>query len=76
MALFRSHWPHPDGPHVVFSSDHYVSELAERFGAEAIVVDAERRAVPISSTMIRADPGGHLDRLAPDVRAWVEANWC
>jgi hypothetical protein len=76
MALFRSRWPHADGPHVVFSSDHYVSELADRFGAEAVVVDQERRAVPISSTMIRTEPGAHLDRLAPDVRAWVETNWC
>ena len=76
MALFRSRWPHANGPHVVFSSDDYVSELAERFGAEAIAVDPERRAVPVSSTMIRTDPAGHLDRLAPDVRAWVETNWC
>jgi hypothetical protein len=76
MTLFRSRWPHPNGPHVVFSSDPYVSELAERFEAEAIVVDPERRAVPVSSTMIRTEPAGHLDRLAPDVRAWVEANWC
>jgi HTH-type transcriptional repressor of NAD biosynthesis genes len=76
MALFRSRWPHPDGPQVVFSSDHYVKELADRFGAEAIAVDPDRRAVPVSSTLIRTDPAGHLDRLAPDVRAWVEANWC
>ena len=74
--LFRSRWPHGAGPHVVFSSDHYVSELADRFGAEAVVVDAERQAVPVSSTMIRADPAAHVDRLAPAVRAWVEANWC
>jgi hypothetical protein len=26
--------------------------------------------------MIRTDAGAHLDRLAPDVREWVEANWC
>ena len=76
MALFRSRWPYTDGPHAVFSSDHYVSELAGRFGAEAIIVDPERLAVPVSSTMIRADPAAHVDRLAPDVRAWVEANWC
>ena len=76
MALFRSRWPHPDGPHVVFSSDHYVNELADRFGAEAIVVDPGRRAVPVSGTLIRTDPAGYLDHLAPDVRAWVEANWC
>lgn len=75
MELFRSHWPLDDGPHVVFSSDGYVSELAERFGAEAVVVDAERATVPISATQIRASPGEHLDRLAPPVRAWVETNW-
>ena len=75
MALFREHWPLDEGPHAVFSSDGYVSELAGRFGAEAVVVDAERVAVPISATQIRTSPGDHLDRLAPQVRAWVESNW-
>ena len=74
MALFRSRWPHDDGPDVVFSSDPYVSGIAERFGAEAVVVDAERTNVPISATMIREDPAAHLHRLAPNVRQWVEAN--
>ena len=62
------------GPDVVFSSDPYVDELARRFGAEAVVVDAERATVPISATQIREAPADHLDRLAPPVRAWVEAN--
>ena len=75
MALFREHWPLGDGPHAVFSSDEYVSELADRFGATAVVVDAERVAVPISATQIRESPADHLDRLAPPVRRWVEANW-
>jgi HTH-type transcriptional regulator, transcriptional repressor of NAD biosynthesis genes len=75
MALFRERWPLDDGPHVVFSSDPYVDELAERFGAEAVVVDADRTAVPISATQIRTAPGEHLDQLAPVVREWVEANW-
>lgn len=74
MALFRSRWPHPDGPHAVFSSDPYIDELARRFGAKAIVVDADRVAVPISATQIREAPADHLDRLAPPVRAWVQAN--
>ena len=74
MALFRSRWPHPSGPDVIFSSDPYVDELARRFGAEAVVVDAERTTVPISATMIRESPAEHLDRLAPQVREWVEAN--
>ena len=75
MGLFRSHWPHDAGPHAVFSSDPYVDELARRFEAEAVVVDADRTVVPISATMVRTAPADHLDRLAPNVREWVEANW-
>ncbi|MEO6125885.1 MAG: adenylyltransferase/cytidyltransferase family protein [Ilumatobacteraceae bacterium] len=74
MALFRSRWPHVDGPHAVFSSDPYVTGIADRFGAEPVVVDADRVAVPISATQIRHAPADHLDRLAPPVRDWVEAN--
>lgn len=75
MALFTDRWPHDEGPHVVFSSDPYVVELATRFGADHLVVDADRTTVPISATQIRDDPGAHLDRLAAPVRSWVEANW-
>lgn len=75
MALFRSEWPHDVGPHVVFSSDDYVGELARRFGATSVVVDAERASVPISATQIRNAPAEHLDHLASPVRAWVESNW-
>ncbi len=75
MTLFTEAWPHDEGPHAVFSSDGYVVELASRFGAEHVVVDADRVTVPISATQIREDPGAYLHRLAPAVRAWVEANW-
>lgn len=75
MALFRSHWPHDDGPHAVFSSDDYVGELATRFDATSIVVDADRSNVPISATQIRESPGDHLHHLADPVRDWVESNW-
>jgi HTH-type transcriptional regulator, transcriptional repressor of NAD biosynthesis genes len=75
IDLFRHNWPYDEGPDIVCSSDPYVSELARRMGAEPVVVDPQRRAVPISSTAIRADPGAHLGRLAPPVRAWVEAQW-
>jgi HTH-type transcriptional repressor of NAD biosynthesis genes len=74
MALFRSKWPLAEGPDVIFSSDPYVDGIAARFGAQPVVVDADRVAVPISATQIRAAPADHLDRLAPAVRAWVEAN--
>lgn len=75
IELFRAEWPHDDGPEVVFSSDPYVDELAHRLQAESVVVDAARAEVPISATRIREDPAGHLEYLAPPVRAWVEANW-
>ena len=74
IALFRHHWPHPTGPHAVFSSDSYVGELARRLGAEPVVVDEQRVNVPISATQIRNDPLAHLDQLAPVVREWVAAN--
>ena len=74
MALFRSRWPHDEGPHAIFSSDPYVAGIAARFGADPVVVDPDRVAVPISATQIREAPADHLDRLAPPVRAWVQAN--
>ncbi|MFM8390363.1 MAG: hypothetical protein ACKOA5_14090, partial [Actinomycetota bacterium] len=61
-------------PHAVFSSDSYVSELAGRLGAQAVVVDEPRANVPISATQIRNDPLGNLGMLAPVVREWVETN--
>lgn len=75
MRLFQQRWPFDDGPHVLFSSDEYVVELARRFDADHVVVDADRSTVPISATQIRQNPGDHLERLAPPVRAWVQANW-
>jgi NadR type nicotinamide-nucleotide adenylyltransferase len=72
MELLRSHWPLPEGPAVVFSSEGYGSELARRFGAEGRSIDPDRGAVPVSATMIREHPLQYLDFLAPPVRAWVE----
>ena len=74
MELFRSRWPYAEGPHAIFSSDAYVTGIAARFDALPVVVDADRVAVPISATQIREAPADHLDRLAPPVRAWVQAN--
>lgn len=75
INLLRSKWPLAIGPEVVVSSDFYISELAQRLGAEALVCDPERMNVPISATLIRNDPATHLERLAPSVRDWVERNW-
>ena len=75
INLLRSKWPLANGPEVVVSSDFYISELAQRLGAEALVCDPERTNVPISATLIRNDQATHLERLAPSVRDWVERNW-
>ena len=75
IALFRDHWPYESGPHAVFSSDTYVSGIAERLEAEAVRVDPEREAVPISATQIREAPADHLHMVAPPVRSWIESNW-
>ncbi len=71
IDLFRSRWPVDSGPDVYFSSEAYGAEIARRLGARAVDVDPERIAVPISASMIRADPRAHLEQLAPPVRAWV-----
>ncbi|MEL6893878.1 MAG: hypothetical protein AAFP84_19965, partial [Actinomycetota bacterium] len=75
IDLFRSHWPHADGPHAVFSSDVYVSGIAERLGAAPVLVDPDRSTVPISATEIREQPARHLDHVLPGVRRWIQANW-
>ena len=75
VALFSAHWPYADGPHIVFSSEPYGSELGRRMGARSVTVDADRATVPISGTQIRAEPRQHLDYLAPAVREWVEEHW-
>jgi len=75
IALFRDHWPHEAGPHAVFSSDAYVSGIADRLDAEPVTVDPERTTVPISATQIRDEPEAHLDKVTPPVRQWIESNW-
>lgn len=72
MELLRSRWPLSAGPHAVFTSEPYGGELARRFGAQEVLVDPDRSHVPVSATMIRTDPLAHLDRLAPQVREWVD----
>jgi NadR type nicotinamide-nucleotide adenylyltransferase len=56
-------------PAAVFTSEAYGDNYAALMGATHISVDAERRVVPISGTMIRQHPLQHLDYLEPCVRA-------
>lgn len=53
----------------VFSSELYGDELAARLHAEHVLVDHERRKVPISSTALREDIAMHWHQLAPATRA-------
>lgn len=53
----------------VFSSELYGEELARRLGAEHVLVDPERRAVPVSSTLLRQDLAGNWHLLSPAARA-------
>lgn len=54
----------------VFSSEDYGPELARRFRAAHVCVDAARATVPVSGTAVRADPVAHWHHLASPVRAW------
>ena len=58
----------PTPPDLVFSSESYGDELARRLGARHVLVDRERRAVPISGERVRADPIGCWEFLPECVR--------
>lgn len=50
---------------VVYSSEHYGTELADRLGAQHVLVDPERNSHPVSATAIRADLASHWETLCP-----------
>jgi HTH-type transcriptional regulator, transcriptional repressor of NAD biosynthesis genes len=56
-------------PAAVFTSEEYGDRYAALMGSTHVSVDADRRTVPISGSIIRADPLRHLDALEPCVRA-------
>ena len=66
------------GPHgsagiavdAVFTSEPYGAELARRFDAADVRLDALRATHAVSGTKVRADPVAAWDALEPPVRAW------
>jgi len=56
-------------PDVVFTSEPYGDAFARALGCLHQAVDPARARVPISASRILADPLGHLEYLAPCVRA-------
>jgi HTH-type transcriptional repressor of NAD biosynthesis genes len=62
-------------PEAVFTSEAYGERYASLMGSSHVSVDPPRKAVPISGTLVRAEPLRYLDFLEPVVREWVEANY-
>ncbi|GAA2060922.1 nicotinamide-nucleotide adenylyltransferase [Catenulispora yoronensis] len=54
----------------VFSSEGYGQELARRFDAADVRLDAPRGTFPVSGTAVRRDPTAHWLELDAGVRAW------
>ena len=55
----------------VFTSEDYGDELARRFAARHVCVDAARELAPVSGTAVRADPVACWTWLEPPVRAYL-----
>lgn len=58
-----------EAPAAVFTSEAYGDAYAAHMGSTHVQVDAERRVVPVSGTLIRGNPLGYLEYLEPCVRA-------
>lgn len=61
---------------VVFASEYGARGLADALSARFVLVDPQRRVVPISATMIRQDPLAHWDYLPGCVRAHYVRRIC
>lgn len=58
-------------PSVVFSSEGYGQRLAELLDCTHILVDPDRRQVPVSATRIWEDPRAYSQFLEPMVVDWL-----
>ena len=58
------------------SEPAYGEMTAVRLGARHVLVDPDRRTVPISASAIRADPYANWAYLSPGVRAWYAKRVC
>ena len=61
---------HPEPIATVFASEPYGQRLADELDARFHLVDVDRARIPISATMVRAEPARHWTHLPPPVRAW------
>ena len=63
-------------PDLVFTSETYGDAFARFLGARHVLVDLERRTVPVSATVIRRDPLAHWEHLEPCARAFFARRVC
>jgi HTH-type transcriptional repressor of NAD biosynthesis genes len=63
-------------PEAAFTSEDYGEGWARAMGARHVSVDRDRRTVPCSGSLIRADPLHHLDFLSPFMRALYVRRVC
>jgi NadR type nicotinamide-nucleotide adenylyltransferase len=63
-------------PDFVFTSEDYGDSFAHYLGCQHIQIDRPRQTVPISGTMVRADPYQCWDYLEPPVRAYYTKRIC
>jgi HTH-type transcriptional repressor of NAD biosynthesis genes len=75
-ATIREVTGRPSFDLLVTSEPAYGEMTASRIGARHVLVDPSRRAVPISATMVRADPYACWAYLSPGVRAWYAKRVC
>lgn len=73
-AAIREH--HPEPVDRVFASEDYVFRLAAELGAEPVMIDPARVAVPVSGRAIRAAPHAHWRFVPEPVRPWFQRRVC
>ncbi|HBS32353.1 MAG TPA: transcriptional regulator [Parvularcula sp.] len=62
----------PAPPTHVFASEHYVFRLAEALGAVPVLVDPERKAIPVSGSALYEAPHAHWAHLPREVRPFFQ----
>jgi len=63
-------------PDVVFTSEDYGEEFARHLGCQHVLIDKERKSIPISGTEIREKPLDNWGFLTPAVRAHYAKRIC
>ena len=66
----------PQSVDAVFASEHYGARLAEELSADFVLVDSDRKIVPVSATRIRQDIIGQWQFLAPIVQDYFRKTIC